>query len=98
LETKLLKKNQTKLKINLNKIENTIHQMKLKIKLKPKSNEIEHKIQMELEMKFKQNWKQNSNEIIKHKIQAELKMKFGYIRGFSPKVETSFMVVGHLNS
>jgi hypothetical protein len=43
---------QTKLKINLNEIENIIHQMKLKTKLKPNSNEIEHKIQTELKMKF----------------------------------------------
>jgi hypothetical protein len=34
-----------KLKINLNEIENIIHQIKLKIKLKPNSNEIEYKIQ-----------------------------------------------------
>jgi endonuclease III len=50
---------QTILKINLNEIENIIHQMKLKTKLKPNWKQIQTK----LNTKFNWNWKQNSNEI-----------------------------------
>jgi hypothetical protein len=54
---------QTILKINLNEIENIIHQIKLKTNL----NQIENK--------FKQNWTQNSIGI-ENKIQVKLETKF----------------------